>query len=145
MNQNDARWNAVAGIFNKANFISHLGMKLAEVGEGSCSVELVTDERHLQQHGFVHAGVVATLADHAAGGAARSTIPDGSDVITIEFKINFLKPAPTGKLVGKARVLRSGRTVIVDETEVLSGETLVSKLTSTLAVIPDKQGLAVRD
>jgi uncharacterized protein (TIGR00369 family) len=139
MNQNEARWNAVAGIFDKASFISHLGLKLVDVSEGACSVELVTDERHLQQHGFVHAGVVATLADHAAGGAARSTVPDGSDVITIEFKINFLKPAPAGKLLGKARVLRAGRTVIVAETEVLSGETLVSKLTSTLAVIPEKQ------
>jgi uncharacterized protein (TIGR00369 family) len=145
MDQNDARWKAVAGIFNKANFISHLGMKLVEVGEGACSVELVTDERHLQHHGFVHAGVVATLADHAAGGAARSVAPAGSDVITIEFKINFLKPAPAGKLLATARVLRAGRTVIVAETEVLSGETLVSKLTSTLAVILEKQGLGIRD
>jgi len=142
MNQNDARWNAVAGIFDKANFISHMGMKLVAVAEGSCTVELVTDERHLQQHGFVHAGVVATLADHAAGGAARSTVPNGSDVITIEFKINFLKPAPAGKLLGKARVLRSGRTVIVAETEVLAGDVLVSKLTSTLAVIPEKAGIS---
>jgi uncharacterized protein (TIGR00369 family) len=138
MDQNEPRWQAVAGIFNRANFISHLKLKLVDVGEGSCSVELLTDERHLQQHGFVHAGVVATLADHAAGGAARSTVPEGSDVITIEFKINFLKPAPAGRLLGKARVLRSGRTVIVAETEVLSGDVLVSKLTSTLAVIPAK-------
>jgi uncharacterized protein (TIGR00369 family) len=70
MDQNDARRRAVAGIFDRANFISHLGMKLVDVGEGSCSVELVTDERHLQKHGFVHAGVLGTSADHAAGGAA---------------------------------------------------------------------------
>ncbi len=139
MDRNDARWSAVAGIFDRANFILHLGMKLADVGEGTCSVELATDERHLQQHGFVHAGVLATLADHAAGGAARSTVLDGSDVITIEFKINFLKPAPAGKLLAKARVLRAGKTVIVAETEVLADEMLVSKLTSTLAVIPEKR------
>jgi uncharacterized protein (TIGR00369 family) len=132
MDPSDARWQAVAGIFDRANFISHLGMKLVDVGDGSCSVELLTDERHLQQHGFVHAGVLATLADHAAGGAARSTVPDESDVITIEFKINFLKPAPAGRLLGNARVLRAGKTVIVAETE-------VSKLTSTLAVIPAKE------
>jgi len=136
MNQNDARWNGVAGIFDKANFIAHLGMKLIEVDHGTCTVELVTDKRHLQQHGHVHAGVVATLADHAAGGAARSSVPEGSDVITIEFKINFLRPAPAGKLIGKAKALRTGRTVSVAETEVFSGETLVAKLTSTLAVIP---------
>jgi uncharacterized protein (TIGR00369 family) len=59
-------------------------------------------------------------------------------VITVEFKINFLKPALAGKLLGKARVLRTGKTVIVAETEVFSGEILVSKLTSTLAVIPEK-------
>jgi len=138
MDQN-ARWNGVAGIFNNANFIAHLGMKLVEVNHGTCTVELTTDDRHLQQHGHVHAGVVATLADHAAGGAARSSVPEGYDVITIEFKINFLRPAPAGKLIGKARVLRTGKNVSVAETEVLSGETLVAKLTSTLAVIPERK------
>lgn len=136
MNQ-EARWAGVSGIFDKANFIAELGMKLVEVDHGTCTVELVTDERHLQQHGHVHAGVVATLADHAAGGAARSSVPEGCDVITIEFKINFLRPAPPGRLVGKARALRTGRNVSVAETEVFSGETLVAKLTSTLAVISE--------
>ena len=139
MNRNDVRWNGVAGIFEKANFIAHLGMRLVEVDHGTCTVELVTDERHLQQHGHVHAGVVATLADHAAGGAARSSVPEGCDVITIEFKINFLRPAPAGRLLGKAKVLRTGKNVAVAETEVFSGETLVAKLTSTLAVIPEKR------
>jgi uncharacterized protein (TIGR00369 family) len=136
--QKDTRRSNVEGIFNRANFISHLGLKLIDVGSGSCSVELQTDDRHLQQHGFVHAGVLATLADHAAGGAARSSVSDGYDVITIEFKINFLKPAPAGELLAKARVLRAGKTVVVAETEVFSAEMLVAKLTSTLAVIPEK-------
>ncbi len=134
-----ARWDAVAGIFNRANFIMHLGMKLVEVGEGNCTVELDTDDRHMQQHGFVHAGVIATLADHTAGGAARSSVPEGSDVITIEFKINFLKPAPSGKLVSRGRVLRAGRSIVVSEVEVFAGDQLVSKLTSSLAVIPEKK------
>jgi uncharacterized protein (TIGR00369 family) len=138
IDRNDLRWSDVEGIFNRASFISHLGIRLIEVGEGRCSIELQTDDRHLQQHGFVHAGVLATLADHAAGGAARSAVPDGFDVITIEFKINFLKPALPGKLAAKARVLRAGKTVAVAETEVFAAETLVAKLTSTLAVIPEK-------
>jgi uncharacterized protein (TIGR00369 family) len=130
----------VEGIFDRASFVVHLGVRLVEVGEGSCSVELHTDDKHLQQHGFVHAGVLATLADHAAGGAARTAVREGCDVITIEYKINFLKPAPAGKLVGNARVLRAGKNVVVAETEVFAKEVLVAKLTSTLAVIAEGRG-----
>lgn len=133
------KFNDVRSIFTRANFIKHLGIELLEVGEGSCRLQLVTNDDQLQQHGFVHAGVLATLADHAAGGAARSAVDQGFDVITIEFKINFLKPAPAGTLTCLSRVLRAGRTVIVAEAEVFAGDTLVSKLTSTLAVIPAKE------
>lgn len=138
MTQNQ-KYNDVRGIFTRANFIQHLGIELIDVSEGTCRIELVTNDDQLQQHGFVHAGVLATLADHAAGGAARSVVADGFDVITIEFKINFLKPAPSGKLICTSRVLRAGRTVVVAEAEVFAGEALVSKLTSTLAVIPAKE------
>ncbi len=129
----------VGQIFSRASFIQHMGIKLVEVDHGSCRLELDTAPTHLQQHGFVHAGVIATLADHGAGGAARSAVAEGKDVITIEFKINFLKPAPAGKLVCQSRVLRAGKSIATAESEVLAGEVMVAKLTSTLAVIPAKE------
>ena len=129
---------SVEEIFDRASFIQHLGIRLTKVDHGGCSVELDTDPNHLQQHGLVHAGVLATLADHGAGGAARSAVAEGNDVITIEFKINFLKPAPAGKLVCESRVLRAGKSIVTAESEVFAGDVLVAKLMSTLAVIPAK-------
>ena len=136
MSGRSKKFDNVQGIFNRASFIQHLGIELKEVSDGACKLEMNTREEHMQQHGFIHAGVLATFADHAAGGAARSAVAEGNDVITIEFKVNFLRPASGGKLTCVARVLRAGKTVVVAESEVYSGETIVTKLTSTLAVIP---------
>jgi uncharacterized protein (TIGR00369 family) len=128
----------VRSIFDKANFVRELGIELTEVGDNWCEATLKLQERHRQQHGFVHAGVIATLADHTGGGAAR--IASGErDVITIEFKINFLRPADGDKLLCRGRLLRAGKSVIVTEAEVFSisdaEQRLVAKLTQTLAVI----------
>jgi acyl-coenzyme A thioesterase PaaI-like protein len=76
----------VQEIFYRANFIRDLDIRLDHVSEGICETSLIVHERLLQQHGFVHGGVIATLADHTAGGAARSVSRE-KDVLTVEFKI----------------------------------------------------------
>jgi len=128
----------VRSIFEKANFIRDLGVTITGVGEGWCESELQVSDRHRQQHGYVHAGVLATMADHTAGGAARSA-SGAKDVITVEFKINFFRPATGDRLRCRAQVLRAGKTIIVAEADVFSnektGEKLVAKLTETCAVI----------
>jgi uncharacterized protein (TIGR00369 family) len=128
----------VRGIFDKANFLQHLGIQLTSTGFDCCETTLNIDNRHLQQHGFVHAGVIATLADHTAGGAARAASGE-RDVITIEFKINFLRPASARRLICHGKVLRAGKNVIVAEAEVFaindSEPKLIAKLTETLAVL----------
>lgn len=128
----------VRGIFDKANFLQQLGIQLSGAGNGTCETTLNIDDRHLQQHGFVHAGVIATLADHTAGGAARAASGE-RDVITIEFKINFLRPAMARRLVCRGKVLRAGKSVIVAEAEVFAinddDPKLIAKLTETLAIL----------
>jgi len=128
----------VRSIFEKANFLQYLGLQLTSSGKGSCETALTIEDRHLQQHGFVHAGVIATMADHTAGGAAR-TASGEHDVITIEFKVNFLRPATARKLICYGKVLRAGKSVIVSEAEVFaindSEPKLIAKLTETLAVL----------
>src|SRR5205085_7400332 len=109
----------VRSIFEKANFLQHLGIQLAGTGHGSCETALLVEEHHCQQHGFVHAGVIATMADHTAGGAARAASGE-RDVITMEFKINFLRPALAHKLICHGKVLRAGKTVVVAESEVFA-------------------------
>ena len=125
----------VQNIFDKAAFIRHLGIELVRVGDGSCETRLRTKPEHGQQHGHVHAGVVTTLADHTAGGAARASVAEGHDVLTIEFKINFLRPGSGPKLRAIGKTLRAGKNIAVAESEVFDGEMLIAKCTSTLAVI----------
>ena len=131
----------VQRIFDKANFIRELGIALTDAGEGWCETSLAVADRHRQQHGYVHAGVIATMADHTAGGAARSATGE-RDVITVEFKINFFRPANGDQLRCRAQVLRAGKSIVVAEAEVFSlesaGEKLVAKLTETLSAIEQK-------
>lgn len=133
----------VAPIFEDAAFVRHLGITLEAAGAGWCRTALTVRDEHLQQHGFVHAGVITTLADHTAGGAARAAVAPGTDVLTIEFKVNFLRPATTRQLSCTGVTLRAGRTIIVSESEVHAvgdGDPfLVAKCTSTLTVIPQGQ------
>jgi len=135
----------VREIFYRANFIRDLGIRLDKVSEGVCETSLVVQERLLQQHGFIHGGVIATMADHTAGGAARS-VSGNKDVLTIEFKINYLRPAMGDRLHCVATVLRGGKTVIVAEALVYASnagkDTLVAKLTETLFLADDPKSRA---
>jgi uncharacterized protein (TIGR00369 family) len=131
------RESRVRHIFDTANFVRDVGMELTLVEDGFCESVLIPVGRHLQQHGMIHAGVLATMADHTAGCAARSAIGLEQDVITVEFKINFLRPAIADRLRCRGRVLRAGRTLVICESEVFakkaSEEKLVSKAMVTLA------------
>ncbi len=127
-------------IFQAAPFIARLGIELESVSRGECRTSLRLRADHLQQTGVVHAGVVATIADHTAGGAAGSVLGRSSYPLTVEFKINLLRAASGDHLACHARVLKAGRTVVVAESEVFarSGdgeEVLVAKALVTLAVI----------
>jgi uncharacterized protein (TIGR00369 family) len=84
----EAHADRVREIFYLANFIRDLEIRLDKFAEGICETSMVVQERMRQQHGFVHGGVLATLADHTAGGAARS-VSGEKDVLTVEFKINY--------------------------------------------------------
>jgi uncharacterized protein (TIGR00369 family) len=130
----------VEEIFYRANFVRDLDIRLDKVSEGICETSLMVQDRLRQPHGFVHGGVVATLADHTAGGAARS-VSGEKDVLTVEFKINYLRPAIGDRLRCTATVLRAGKTMIVAEALVFSSnagkEALVAKLTETLFLADD--------
>ena len=129
----------VNDIFQRAEFIRSLGIELTSCGRGWCETKLNVSPTLRQQHGFVHAGAIMSLADHTCGGAAASTVSDGRDVITVENKVSFLRPASGSILTCRADVLRAGRNLIFVEAAVLAegpgGPVLVAKASSTLAVI----------
>jgi uncharacterized protein (TIGR00369 family) len=98
---------------------------------------------HRQQDGFIHAGVIATMADHTAGYSAFTTVPENMQILTIEFKVNFLRPAYGQRLICKSQVIREGRSVIVSESEVFDVRdmdlTLVAKAMVTLMAVSSKK------
>ena len=128
----------VTSIFKAAAFVQHLGITVTQVSEGACDTVMKVKAEHLQQDGFVHAGVLATIADHTAGGAAKTLLKPNQRVLSIEFKINMLRPAKGVELRCHSTVLRGGKTISVTESEVFAqdgAETkLVAKATVTLAI-----------
>jgi uncharacterized protein (TIGR00369 family) len=126
-------------IFRSAPFVAALGIELESIASGECVATLDLENRHLQQDGFVHAGVQATIADHTAGTAAATLMADGQIVLSVEFKINLLRAARGQKLLCRAKVLKPGRRFSVVESEVTcidgDGARLVSKMTATMAYV----------
>jgi uncharacterized protein (TIGR00369 family) len=123
-------------------FIRYCGFGPAEFGRGFCESRLRVLKKHRQQDGFVHAGVMATMADHTAGYAAFTVAPDDRQVLTLEFKINFLRPAFGRALICRSRVIREGRRVLVTESEVFDlvgkEERLAAKALLTMMLVPKK-------
>ncbi|MCV6589902.1 MAG: PaaI family thioesterase [Marinobacterium sp.] len=130
-------WRAeVERVFYDAPFIQSLGAEMLDVSPGYCRSRIMLDAHHLQQDGYVHAGVQATLADHTAGTAAAALLPAGHIVLTAEFKINLLRAAKGQQLIAEGRVLKPGNMLTIAETEVfVEGDKrqLVAKATVTLA------------
>jgi uncharacterized protein (TIGR00369 family) len=130
--------------FRCAPFVADVGLELESLGAGECVTCLDIEPRHLQQNGFVHAGVQATMADHSAGAAAFTCVAAGDSVVTVEFKLSLLRAARGERLVCRSRVLKSGTQFCFAESEVYcvsSGEErLVAKASATLAVVKQQGG-----
>jgi uncharacterized protein (TIGR00369 family) len=134
--------NLIKQIFENAHFIRLLRIELTSFGSGWCESRVRLTAALEQQHGFVHAGVLMTLADHTCGGAAATMAPEGRDVITVENKVSFLRPASGPELFCRADVLRAGKRLVFVEAKVTneqgSDSAMVAKASSTLAFIPLK-------
>ena len=126
----------IATSFARQKVMSMLGITLARADAGE--VELIFPFRDdlTQQHGFIHAGVVATALDSAAGYAAFSLMPADAAVLTVEYKVNLLAPAKGESFRAIARVVKPGRTITVCQAEAFAvekeKEKLVASLTATV-------------
>ena len=103
---------------------------------GEVAIELVPRPELAQQHGYVHAGAVASIVDSACGYAALTLMPADSEVLSVEFKLNLLAPAAGDLLVARGRVVRAGRTLTVCHGEVVArtgaGERAVAVMQATM-------------
>jgi uncharacterized protein (TIGR00369 family) len=104
--------------FVRQRVMALIGAALTRIEPGRVEIELPHRDDLTQQHGYIHAGVVSTIADSAGGYAAYTLMPAGSSVMSVEYKIHLLAPADGERLVASGRVVRPGRTLTVCELEV---------------------------
>jgi uncharacterized protein (TIGR00369 family) len=120
-------------------FIQYCRFEPEVIERGYFQSRVNIQECHRQQDGFIHAGVMATMADHTAGYAAFTTVPEEFQILTIEFKVNFLRPAYGHELVCRSRVIRPGSQIIIAESEVFDqraeAEILAAKALVTLMAV----------
>jgi uncharacterized protein (TIGR00369 family) len=109
--------------FNSQGLMTTLGARLLSVAEGEVHIELPFSGQLSQQHGYVHAGAITSIIDNACGYAALTKAPPGSEVVTAEFKVNFVRPAIGERFVAIGKVQSAGKllTVCTGEVHAFSG------------------------
>lgn|ERR1044072_3539278 len=109
---------AVAESFAQQPIMTLIGARLALVEPGVVEIALPYRADLTQQNGYLHAGIVTTIADSACGYAAFSLMPEGSGVLSVEFKVNLLRPARGESFLTRAEVIKAGRTLTVVRADV---------------------------
>ena len=132
----------VRASFARQGAMTLIGAAMTELAPGYCAIAIQPHPEILQQHGYVHAGIVATLVDSAGGFAGFTLFPADSSVLTVEFKLNLLAPATGDRLVAEGFVVKPGRTLVITRGEVHAEKggqrTLVALMQQTLIVMHGK-------
>ena len=130
----------VRASFARQGLMQALGIALVKVGPGRTTLEALADPRLTQQQGFFHGAVIGAMLDCAGGYAAYSLMPPGSDVLTTEYKINFVAAAEGERLIARGRVIRPGRQLTIATAEAFcrrgGAEQLCAVLLQTLIQVP---------
>ena len=109
----------VAQSLSRQGMMTHLGVRLLAVSQGQVELALTYSDKLTQQQGGFHGGAIGALADIAGGYAALTVAPEGMEVVTIEYKINFLNSLQGGEIRAIGKVIKAGRRVIVTSAEVV--------------------------
>jgi uncharacterized protein (TIGR00369 family) len=104
--------------FKRQGLMQMMGAKLLHVEKGSCHIELPFSSNVTQQQNNFHGGAIGAIADIAAGYSGLTAAPDNMEVVTVEYKINFLASLSGGKLIAKGRVIKGGKRLIITTSEV---------------------------
>ncbi|EER58960.1 thioesterase superfamily protein [Acidovorax delafieldii 2AN] len=118
--------------FSRQGAMQTLGARLGLVAPGAVDIELDWAPGLTQQHGFLHAGMVATALDSACGYAGFTLMAEDAAVLTIEFKINLLAPSQGQRFRMEGRVLKPGRTITVCEGRAYANDAGREKLVATM-------------
>jgi len=131
--------------FARQGLMATLGASLVRVAPGQVEIALSPSAAVSQQHGYVHAGALASIADSAAGYAALTLMPPGAGVLTAEFKINLMAPGLGERMTARGRVIKAGRTLTLAQAEVFAlnggSEKQIALLTATLMAVAGREGV----
>jgi uncharacterized protein (TIGR00369 family) len=131
--------------FTRQDVMQTIGAKLESVDPGEVSISLPYSRDLTQQHGFMHAEIMATIVDSSCGYAALSVSAPGTAVPTVEFKLNLLSPAAGESFLAQGSVIKSGRTICFTEGKIwgisAGNRLLVATLSATIMLIPDRADL----
>jgi len=138
----DPHWETrVRESFAKQGAMASLGARITALNPGECTIELPFRPELSQQHGFFHAGILSAIADSAGGYAGYTLFPARTEVLTVEFKINFVAPAEGDALTASAHVIRAGRTLTVTSATVhvrrAGRDSLCALMQQTLIALSD--------
>jgi uncharacterized protein (TIGR00369 family) len=135
----------VRASFARQAAMATLGAEIAHLAPGEVDLRMPYRAELTQQHGFMHAGIIGTLADSACGYAAFTLMPADAAILSVEFKLNLLAPAEGDAFVARARVKKSGRTLTVVTADVYAlrdgGERLIAAMQGTMMTVLDRPGL----
>jgi uncharacterized protein (TIGR00369 family) len=130
--------------FERQTLMATLGARLARVAPGEVEIELPFRADLLQQHGFIHAGIMTALVDSACGYAALSLMPADAEVLTVEYKVNFVSPGIGDRMIARGRVTKPGRTITVCAGDVFGvqegKEKLVATMLATMVAVRGRAG-----
>jgi uncharacterized protein (TIGR00369 family) len=122
----------VRGSFARQGLMTNIGARLTSILPGEVEIEVAWREDITQQQGFVHGAVVAAIVDTACGYASFTLMPAGVEVVTVEFKINFIAPAVGDKMIARGRVTKAGKTLTVCSGDAFAVKDSKEKLVATL-------------
>lgn len=131
--------------FARQGLMTTMGAALGKVQPGYVEIEMPFSDALSQQHGFFHAGGIASIVDTAGGYAGATLFGPDEGVLTVEFKLNLMAPADGKRLIASGKVIKSGRTLTVTQGEVIvekSGKrTVCALMQQTLMRIVDRPGI----
>ena len=133
--------------FERQRAMRTLGISIARLEPGEIDLAMDYAPEFTQQNGFVHAGIITAGLDNACGIAAFTLMPDGSDILTVEFKTNLLAPARGKRFAFRATVVKPGRTLTVCEGRAYAiqdgVETLIATMSATMMALQRREAASV--
>jgi uncharacterized protein (TIGR00369 family) len=134
----------VRGSFDRQGMMATLGVEVITVEPGRVQLALRHDDRFTQQHGFLHAGAVASVLDTACGYAAYTVMPPEAAVLTATYTINLLAPAAGRRFVLTGEVVRAGRTLVVCRGDAFGdgSERPFAVMQATMSAVHNRPGIS---